>query len=194
MKSLLLVSGILFALGLGTLNDDATPVDPNDRYCAVDDKSVDLKFKINQTTTDQLELSLNQGQGNQNAFFQFAFGQGWGSGKWSLVLKGMTEQSKVKGSDKAKVVHFEKDSSGKPVNFYTLRHTIVENNKGQQFMQMSYIGSAMPLLDELVVSQNTDVPKSINNRFQVDGTIQFQAGTYKVDKTINGFRIPIVIK
>jgi hypothetical protein len=193
MKVLLLAAGFVMAFGLGSLNENAAPVPAEDRYCAVDGKSVDLKFKITQATADQVELALNEGQGKQNVYFQFGYGAGWGGKKWSLVMKSLDEKSKIRGNDRAKVAKFEKDNGGKPVNFYNLRHTIVEDNGGKLFMQMSYIGAAMPLLDELVVSQNFNIPKSIANRFGEKGTIQFQKGTYAADKSINGFRIPIKI-
>lgn len=190
MKVFLLAAGFMFALGMGALNEDATPVAPEDRYYVKDNKPVDLKFQISQVSAEMVELSLNQGQGSQNLFFQFQLGSGWESGKSSLVMKGLSDKSKVKGNERAKIARFEKDSKGKPVNFYTLRHTIVEDNKGQKFMEMSYIGAAMPLLDELVVEKDHEIPVSLTKRFGVDGLV-FKAGTYKIDKTINGFRIAI---
>lgn len=191
MKTLILAAGFLTALGMGALNKDATPVAPEDRYCVVNDKSADLKFKINQATADNIELALNEGQGNQNVFFQFGFGAGWGSGKSALILKGLDEKSKIKGTDLSKVGRFAKDDAGKPVNFYPLRNTLVEGSGGKLYIQMSYIGAAMPLLDELIVEKAVSMPKSINNRLGADGTVQFLPGAYKIDKSINGFRVAV---
>ena len=73
MKALLLATGFMLALGLGSLNENSTPVPSEERYCAVDGKSVDLKLKVTQVSADQVELALNQGQGKQNVFFQFLY-------------------------------------------------------------------------------------------------------------------------
>ncbi len=196
MKWFFLISGLFLVSAFGFFKEAPTTEGPDEVYCPTDFRPVDLKFKINKVSTDFLELSLNRGQGPQNLFVQFAFSSGWGRGKWGIVMKGIGERSKASGKsdDQKKVERFLKDNSGKPVNFYTLRHEIVEDSKGKTFMKMSWAGPPMPLLDELVVERNFDVPKSLCNRFGVKGGIQFQAGTCRMDKRINGFMIPVNIR
>ena len=195
MKWFLLISGLLMVSAFSFLHEAPAPEGPSEVYCPTDFRPVDLKFKINKVGSDYLELALNQGQGGQNLFVQFSFASGWGKGKWGIVMKGLGESSKAPGKpeNKEKVERFLKDNSGRPVNFYTLRHEIVEDSKGQTFMKMTWAGPPMPLLDELVVERNFNVPKSLCNRFGVKGSIQFQAGTCRIDKKINGFMIPVKV-
>lgn len=195
MKWLMLSAGLMIITAFGFFPETPIPEGPMEEYCSLDYSKVDLKFKINKVGTDYLELSLNQGQGSQNLFVQFGYSSGWGKGKWGITMKGIGEQSKAPGKpdNTEKVGRFLKDNQGKPVNFYTLRHEIVEDGKGQTFMKMTWAGPSMPLLDELVVERAFDIPKSLCNRFGVKGKIQFQAGTCPMNKSINGFMIPIKI-
>ena len=68
-----------------------------------------------------------------------------------------------------------------------------EGDDGQMYMKMAYSGPKMPLIQFLRLSQAVPVTEELSRYFVVEGNLEFQPGTYHLDKTINGFWIPVLV-
>ncbi len=191
---------ILFVAVIGLLaiawvktNEEHFPPPP-ESFTAIS-KTVNLKFKINAKDLNSVELALNRGQGPNNFYVSFDISDKWASGNFGLIIKDMSEESKVRESsrNKADFSRFEKDNSGKKVDVYSFDQTIVEDQKGTTYLQFKYVGSPMPLIQSLKIENNITLPRHIAARFANKQNIELLPGNYGIDKKIEGFWVPIKI-
>jgi len=173
------------------LNHNAYPPPP-EQYEVVS-KTVNLKFKVVSKDLNSIEMALNQGQGPNNLFVLFDLSEKWSSGNLGLILKGMSDKATLsnKGGKKADISKFEKDNSGKKVEFYSFDQEIVKDNQGISYMKMIYTGPPMSLIESLKIEKNILLPRHLTARFVNNGKIEFLAGEYGLDKDIKGFWIPV---
>lgn len=172
-------------------------------------EKVDMKFSINTMNYSGLELALNEKVGGKGMFVQFKMSNAWKTGRTGLVLTGIKNHSDFNigmpptaylNDDKRKTKkekdfsNFMKDSRGKAISTYTFAHTLVEDKSGKYYMQMSYQGSAMEMLQMLEIPRPVTVPAPVSRKFMPKGIIQFQPGNVAFDSKIKGFNIPVVIR
>ena len=195
MKYKLVVIALIFMVSVAwvKLNHVTYPAPPSNYSVLA--KTVNLKFKITNTSPNRVEMGLNEGSGANNYFVVFELSDGWASGNFGLVLKDMSERSSVKGNpgNKPDISRFEKDNKGGKINFYSFDQTLVKDDKGNNFIQMSYVGPPMPLIQSLKIENNLKLPRHVSARFVNNQTIEFQAGNYGLDSSINGFWIPVKV-
>lgn len=175
------------------INHETYPAPPS--VYSVAANTVNLKFRINNSDLNSVELALNEGSGANNLFCVFELSEGWKTGNFGMVLKDMSETSLLKGNSgkKPDISLFEKDNSGKKVSVYSFDQTLVKDEKGAWYIQMQYVGSPMPLIRSLKVDKNLKLPRNLSARFVNNQSIEFLAGTYGLDSKINGFWIPVKI-
>ena len=110
-----------------------------------------------------------------------------------MKLKSKKSLLKNNSGKKPDISHFEKSNNGEKINFYSFDQTLVQDDKGVSYIQMSYVGAPMPLIQSLKIEKPIRVPRHIAARFVNNGNIEFQAGNYGLDSKINGFWIPVKI-
>ena len=156
-------------------------------------KTVNLKFKVSNVSSNGVELALNEGGGPNSFYVLFDLSANWAKGDFGLVLNNMSEQSKIKGTSgpKADIGRFEKDNKGKNVQFYEFDQTLVKGEDGVTYMKMTYAGAPMPLIQSLKVAKDLVLPRHIAARFVNKNSLVFKAGQYRLDDSINGFWIPV---
>ena len=172
-------------------------------------EKVNMKFSINSMNHSGLEFALNERVGGKGMYVQFKMANAWKTGRTGLVLTGIKASSGFKnGMSSKKYLNdanrkakgskdfsdFMKDKRGKPVSSYTLQHTLVEGKAGKKYMQMTYSGPSMEMLQTLQITRPVTVPAHISRKFISKGIIQFQPGTVAFDNKIKGFNIPVVIR
>lgn len=156
-------------------------------------KTVNLKFKVINKTTNSVEMALNEGQGSNNLYALFELSDDWYKGNFGLVLKNMSERASLRGNTEkqANIDKFEKDDSGNKVSFYSFDQTLVKDDKGATFMQMKYVGTSMPLIQSLKIENDISLPRNISARFVNNENIVFLSGEFGIDSNIKGFWIPV---
>lgn len=184
----------LLALAWVKTNEEHFPPPP-ETYTEIS-KTVNLKFRIGAKDLNSVELALNRGQGPNNFYVLFDMSDKWASGHFGLVLRDMSETSKLSNSSNKKgdFSKFEKDNSGKKVDVYSFDQTIVKDENGATFMQFKYVGAPMPLIQSLKVEKSITLPRNIAARFVNKQDIELLPGSYGIDAGISGFWIPINIK
>jgi len=167
---------------------------PPDHYTPIS-KVVNLKFKIIASDMNSVEMALNEGGGPNNLFATFDLSENWSRGGFGLVLKNLSDRSSLspRSGRKPDISRFEKDNNGRRVEFYSFSQELIQDANGNYFIKMSYVGPDMPLIESLRVDGNFQLPRNIAARFVNNGSIQFQAGNYGLDKSINGFWIPVQV-
>lgn len=170
---------------------------------------VGLDFSINTMDHTGVELGLNNKVGGKGLFVQFRMNNAWKTGRPGLVLAGMKGNSDFRNGMSPQAYldapgrqqkqgkdfsDFMKDKSGKAVSTYSFNQKLVEGNGGKTFMQMSYDGPAMEMIQTLEIPRPVTVPAHISQQFTSEGIIQFQPGTVAFDRQINGFYIPVVVR
>lgn len=169
---------------------------------------VNLDFSISAMDYSGVELALNEKVGGQGMYVQFKMANAWKSGRTGLVVNGISTRSGFRGGmspksylndDKRKgggkdFSDFMKDKRGKTVTTYSFQHTLVEGRGGKNYLQMSYNGPAMEMLQTLEIPRPVTVPGHISRQFIPKGVIQFQPGTVAFDSKIKGFNIPVTIR
>lgn len=195
MKRKLIFVGVIFLLTVAwvKLNHEVYP-EPPANY-SVTSEVVNLKFKVNNKDLGRVELALNEGNGPNNLFCLFELSDSWVKGNFGMTLKGMSETSLLKANSGSKpdISRFEKDNNGAKVNFYSFDQTLVKDDKGINYIQMTYVGPPMPLIESLKIEQPVRLPRNLAARFVNNSNIEFQAGTFGLDTKINGFWIPVRI-
>ena len=170
---------------------------------------VNMKFAINTMSSSGVEMSMNNRSTGKGMFVQFKMSNAWKTGRTGLVVTGINSNSNFSRgmSPRAYVnsptrkrqtakdfTHFMKDKQGKTIGSYPINHRLVRAKGGQTYLQLTYKGSAMEMLQTLEVPQPITVPAHISRRFVPKGAIQFQRGTVRFDRRINGFNIPVKIR
>jgi nitrous oxide reductase accessory protein NosL len=155
--------------------------------------TVNLKFKVTNKDASSVEMALNEGRGPNNLVVLFDLSKDWYKGNFGLVLTDLSESSSFRGRSgkQADISRFEKDNSGKTVKFYSFEQTLVKDDNGESYIQMSYAGAPMPLIQSLEIKEDFPLPRHISARFVNKGNITFLAGKYGLDNAINGFWIPV---
>ncbi|TNE53083.1 MAG: hypothetical protein EP344_15195 [Bacteroidetes bacterium] len=172
-------------------------------------EEVDLNFSINTMNATGLELSLNNKVAGKGMYVQFQMGNAWKTGRTGLVVKGIKGNSafsggvspqsylndpKRKEKKEKDFSDFMKDNRGKAVSTYAFKQTLVEGQDGKTYMLLVYGGPAMEMIQTLEVAQPITLPAHISKLFLPKGNVQFQRGTVALDKSTNGFYIPVVIR
>lgn len=190
--NLLFVSVVLLALvSWMKLTSSGYPAPP-DKYTSLSNE-VNLKFKVIASDMNSVEMALNEGGGPNNLFVVFDLSENWTKGGFGLVLKNMSNRSSLQSRSgrKPDISRFEKDNNGRRVEFYSFSQELIRDANGNNFIKMSYVGPDMPLIENLQVAGNFQLPRNIAARFVNNGSIEFMAGSYGLDNSINGFWIPV---
>lgn len=192
-RLIVLVSILLVTVAWVKMNRETYPAPP--AIYSQQSKTVNLKFKVTNMDLNSVELALNEGNGPNNFFCIFELSDGWVKGNFGMVLKDMSEKSLLKNNPgkKPDISHFEKSNNGEKINFYSFDQTLVQDDKGVSYIQMSYVGEPMPLIQSLRIEKPIRLPRHIAARFVNNGNFEFQAGNYGLDSEINGFWIPVKI-
>jgi hypothetical protein len=172
-------------------------------------EKVNMKFSINSMNYSGLELALNEQTGGKGMYVQFKMANAWKTGRVGLVVAGIKTRSDFKNGMSPKKYlndtnrkvkegkdfsNFMKDNRGNSIHLYSLQHTLVEGKSGKNYMQMSYNGPSMEMLQTIQITRPVTVPAHISRKFIAKGIIQFQPGTVAFDNKIKGFNIPVVIR
>lgn len=171
-------------------------------------EKVDMKFSIQSMNYSNVELALDKKVKGKGMNVQFKMANAWKTGRTGLVLTGIKtsnfnigmppsvylKDSKRKAKKEKDFSAFMKDRRGKSVTSYNLQHTLVEGKSGKKFMQLTYQGPSMEMLQTLQITRPVTVPAHISRQFVSKGIIQFQPGTVAFDKRSKGFYIPVVIR
>jgi hypothetical protein len=195
MKYKLVISAFLLILLAAWIGINHKTFPPPPSNFSIASKTVNLKFKVTNKDMNSVEMALNEGQGSNNLYTLFELSDDWYKGNFSLVLKDMSANSLLRGNSgkQPDIQKFEKDNSGNKVTFYSFDQTLVKDNNGVSYIQMSYVGTPMPLIQSLRIEKNITLPRHISSRFVNNEDIEFQAGEYGIDSQINGFWIPVKI-
>lgn len=195
MKYNLLFLAVICIVGLAWIKINHEKFPPPPKSYTEMSKTVNLKFKIGAKDLNSVELSLNRGQGPNNFYVLFDMSDKWASGNFGMILRDMSETSKLKSSSgkSGDFSRFEKDNSGKKVDVYSFDQTIVQGDDNVTYMQFKYTGAAMPLIQSLKVENKITLPRNISARFENKQDIVLLPGNYGIDPNISGFWIPIEI-
>ena len=195
MKRLLIISVVLVVGLIAWVNINKINFPPPPVLKSEISKTVKLNFRIGTMDLNTVELALNRGQGENNLFVHLTLSENWKKGQFGMVLKAMSEVSSVKGNSgkKADVGKFEKDNEGKKINSYPFENVLVEDDKGDTYLQMKYVGASMPMLESLTIEETIILPKSLSARFVNNKSVHLHTGTFGLDSKINGFWIPASI-
>jgi hypothetical protein len=152
---------------------------------------------------NDIELSLD-GK-DKTTFIHFSRSKDWTKGRPGLVVNSMKKNSrfgnkgmkpdayKKDAKGNKEFGQFMKDNRGKDVKKYNFTHQLTEGDDGQMYMKMAYSGPKMPLIQFLRLSQAVPVTEELSRYFMPEGNLVFQPGTYHLDKSINGFWIPVLV-
>ena len=164
---------------------------------------VDLDFEINKLSMSEIELQLvNAGS---EMFVHFTTTDDWAKGRPGLAVSSMRKQSNFGNKGMTPAAYqaenpgnkdfgqFMKDSKGKDVKTYKLRHQLAEGDDGNLYMKMMYVGQKIPLIQVLEFDHPVDVPADLCGRFGDIKGITFNAGTYYLDRKIGGFWLPVTV-
>lgn len=209
MKKAALIFAGLILLSLAWMAFVRQPLAPIPEICAPLSDEVEFDFSINTMDYSGLEFSLNKKIEGQGMYVQFKMANSWKTGRTGLVCSGIKPTSSFKGGMSPKdylkdpkraekgdkdFSDFMKDSKGKPVSSYSFKQMLVEGKDGKTYMQITYDGVAMELIQTLEIARPITLPAHISRQFVPDGIVQFQSGTITMDKKINGFYIPVTIR
>jgi hypothetical protein len=192
---LILTVLILISAAACELFDKEDFPEPPDSYTVLAE-TVSLEFRINRLDGVSVELSLNGAQESENLYFLFELSDDWKKGHFGLVLKDISGSGILNEDSgiKPDISRFQKDNKGNPVVTYTFDNTLVEDDEGSKYIRLSYTGPAMPLIESLQVAKNMSMPQHISDKFGIKEDIEFQEGKYGLDKDINGFWVPVLLK
>lgn len=176
-------------------NDEETYPSPPENYNVLA-SPVNFEFTVTNMKLGSVELGLKDGNNLHDLHCLFELSEDWVKGDFGLVLSDMSANSILPvgvGDEEPDISRFEMDNSGKEVKSYSFEQTLIEDDKEQKYIKMSYIGPSMPLIQSLKIKTNIQLPTGISAQFVDANIIEFQAGSYKLDPDINGFWIPVKV-
>ncbi|MEZ4886753.1 MAG: hypothetical protein R3E32_18640 [Chitinophagales bacterium] len=201
----------LILLSLSWIGFVREPLPPIPQIAADVSEEVALDFSINSMNKTGIELAMNEKVKGEGMYVQFRMADVFETGRLGLVLYGIKTTSDFKNgvspkgymkSEKPAAVNkkgkdltiFMKDKQGKDISNYSFSQKLVKGKDGQTYMQMTYNGPAVEMLQTLEVARPITLPAPISRKFLPKGIIQFMPGTVALDPKIKGFYIPVAIK
>lgn len=209
MKKIALFFSTMIVASLAWMGFIREPLPALPVVCAELSERVPLNFVINRMDYTSLEFALADKLDGKGMFLQFSMAKTWKTGRTGLVLSSIREASgfnigmppTVYLKDEKRLVKgekdfsdFMKDSRGKSISTYAFTQQLVEARDGKMYMQISYSGPAMEMLQTLEVSRPLTLPAPVSRKFVSKGIIQFQPGTVAFDDKIKGFSIPVTVR
>ena len=209
MRRILLFTILFLLANIAWMGFVREPLPPTPEIVEALSPKMPLRFAINKMDYSGVELMLDKRATGQPMFAKFQMSNAWKTGRSGLVLQGIGGASAMKQAmspqkyvadpkRKAKkskdFTAFMKDRGGRGITSYTLNHTLVKGKDGRQYMQMTYSGPPMEMIQMLQIPRPITVPGHLARKFVPKGTLQFQRGTVAFDKRINGFNVPVIVK
>lgn len=209
MKKFALAFAAFLLLNLVWMGFVREPLPPVPNITAELSDPVKLDFSINSMDYNGVELAMDDKIQGKGMYVQFKMANAWKTGRPGLVVAGIKPSSAFKGGmspkkylddEKRKANRgkdfsdFMKNKKGQPVTSYTFVQTLVEDDKGDTYLRMTYDGPDMEMIQLLEVPRPVTVPAHVSRQFTDEGIIQFQPGTVAFDSKIRGFNIPVVIR
>lgn len=165
---------------------------PSVSYTAVSEP-LRLDFSVNKINSSGVELNLKNADRANHLFLQF--GVAMKDGKPVVTLTGAGNRSQHSGAAPKKESlpnwPFLKSKDGSSVVEFSFENQLVQDEKGNQFVRMAYVGAPVPLISTLVIERPATMPPIVTEAFGVSGPIQFVPGTYQLDEKLKGFAVPV---
>ena len=188
-KSLLLVGVlVLLVAAFAVAPRDATEFT---HTYEVQGEMVPLDFRVHKFNASGVELALNSPQ-VPTFFIQFDVSMNGFSPE--VTMAGLSKGSRLDGTASPRHMPdfpFLRDKQGNPVMRYTFENQLATDNQFNQALRMTYRGVPVPLVETLIIKEPFVLPPALSQRFDVDGQIEFQPGSLRLDREIDGFWIPI---
>ncbi len=211
VKKALIVTGSLLIGAIIWMAFVRKPLPPIPEVNKAISQKVDMNFSIATMELSGLELELNNKPEGKAMYVAFGMGNAFATGRAGLVLKHIGQQPSMKGKmkpdeyladDKRKnnkgkgrdFSDFMEDNKGRKVSKYSFSHTLVEGKDGNNYMQMTYNGTDMNMIEQLELPRPFTIPAHVSKQFVEKGNIQFNKGTYALDKKTGSFMIPVTIR
>lgn len=207
MKKIILYFAAFAALCMAWFGFNRATLPASPVICGEISQTIDLNFKMNKMDLKNLELSSTSDADIGPIFANFKMAGNWKTGSPGLIVSSigkssnrskalMSKERYVQDNNRKKAggtdfTHFMKDKRGKSVNSYTFRQTIVEEKSGKHFMKMTYEGPSMKMIQFLKITEPIVLPQKLSSRFNRNGRVVFQPGTYHLDKSIGGYYLPV---
>ncbi len=189
--SLLILAPVLLLVAAFALTRYDEP-EPQPTYQPAGDPVL-LDFEVTKFTLEEIEIAL-QNPREGELFMQFDIGMS--NARPVATLKGISEQSQASGERLAPLppdFTFLKGPNDERILNFGFMNQIGRDDDKNPALRMTYMGLPVPLVRQLTILEDIKLPAFLSERLQIQGQIALKKGSYRLNRKIQGFWVPLQI-